>query len=89
MAEKTTKTANEQKPETVKIIIESTETESGDVYLNLNGDGFLIQRDVEVEVPVALLKILDKSVIQTMRQNTKTEKMEPVQIKRFPYSVLR
>lgn len=66
-----------------RIMIPSTETETGDVYLSVNGNSFLIQRDKEVEVSETLKELLDHSVINTVQK--RDGKMVPVQIQRYPY----
>ena len=64
--EKTTKTAEkvEKKtkaaPKKVKIKLPLTRTEKDDVYVGLNGKGYLIKRGVEVEVPFGVAKILER-----------------------------
>lgn len=48
------------KPKKVKIKLPLTRTEKDDVYVGLNGKGYLIKRGVEVEVPVGVAKILER-----------------------------
>ena len=48
------------KPKTVKIKLPLTRTEKDDVYVGLNGKGYLIKRGVEVEVPYGVAKILER-----------------------------
>lgn len=69
-----------------KIRIPSTENETGDVYLAVNGKGYLIQRDQDVEITETLKELLDNSVINTVRR--RDGKMVPVRIQRFPYERL-
>lgn len=67
--EKTDKTAEtaavnaavkkQAKPKTVKIKLPLTRTEKDDVYVGLNGKGYLIKRGVEVEVPCGVAEILE------------------------------
>jgi hypothetical protein len=63
--EKTTKAAEnaavkkQAKPKTVKIKLPLTRTEKDDVYVGLNGKGYLIKRGVEVEVPYGVAEILE------------------------------
>ena len=56
VAEKKTKAA----PKKVKIKLPLTRTEKDDVYVGLNGKGYLIKRGVEVEVPFGVAKILER-----------------------------
>lgn len=48
------------KPKKVKIKLPLTRTEKDDVYVGLNGKGYLIKRGVEVEVPYGVAKILER-----------------------------
>ena len=48
----------ENKPKTVKIKLPLTRTEKDDVYVGLNGEGYLIKRGEVVEVPVGVAEIL-------------------------------
>lgn len=59
---KTTETAVKVKaaPKKVKIKVPLTRTEKDDVYVGLNGKGYLIKRGVEVEVPYGVAKILER-----------------------------
>ena len=47
-------------PKKVKIKLPLTRTEKNDVYVGLNGKGYLIKRGVEVEVPYGVAKILER-----------------------------
>lgn len=47
-------------PKKVKIKLPLTRTEKDDVYVGLNGKGYLIKRGVEVEVPYGVAKILER-----------------------------
>ena len=47
-------------PKKVKIKLPLTRTEKNDVYVGLNGKGYLIKRGVEVEVPFGVAKILER-----------------------------
>jgi hypothetical protein len=52
-----TKTATPAQ-ETVNIVIASTERDSSDVFIAVNGHNFLIQRDQEVTVPKYIYDLL-------------------------------
>lgn len=54
----TTNPTTEKKPKTVKIKLPLTRTEKNDVYVSLNGTGYLIKRGEEVEVPAGVAEIL-------------------------------
>lgn len=54
------KTAKAKSPKKVKIKLPLTRTEKDDVYVGLNGKGYLIKRGVEVEVPFGVAKILER-----------------------------
>lgn len=54
----TTNTTTEKKEKTVKIRLPLTRTEKNDVYVSLNGTGYLIKRGEEVEVPAGVAEIL-------------------------------
>lgn len=48
------------KAKKVKMKLPLTRTEKDDVYVGLNGKGYLIKRGVEVEVPYGVAKILER-----------------------------
>lgn len=54
------KAAKAKTPKKVKIKLPLTRTEKDDVYVGLNGKGYLIKRGVEVEVPYGVAKILER-----------------------------
>lgn len=57
----TEKTANAVNNETVKITLPLTREKQADVFVGYNGQNFLLQRGVELEVPVAVYEILQNS----------------------------
>ena len=60
MAENKTAENKTVKVKKVKIKLPLTRTEKDDVYVGLNGKGYLIKRGVEVEVPFGVAKILER-----------------------------
>ncbi len=57
-------------PETVTIMIASTERDSSDVFVAVNGQNFMIQRDQEVTVPKYIYDLL-KSAKETVYKQSK------------------
>ncbi len=82
-----------RKQKKVKIIIPKTEQEKGDVYIAVNGHNYLIQRGQEVEIPEDVLQVLDHAVIEEYVQKRSPDgegyTMEKVEVKRFPYQIVR
>lgn len=75
----------------VKIKVHKTgrPEESADVYVGVNGIGFQIQRGVEVEVPLPVLKVLEDAIqtayVETPTADGKSEyKPHPVQA--YPFT---
>jgi mRNA deadenylase 3'-5' endonuclease subunit Ccr4 len=66
---RTAKTATPEQ-ETVTIIIASTERDSSDVFIAVNGHNFLIQRDQEVTVPKYIYDLI-KSAKETVYKQSK------------------
>ena len=60
MAENKTAENKTVKVKKVKIKLPLIRTEKDDVYVGLNGKGYLIKRGVEVEVPFGVAKILER-----------------------------
>jgi|Deesub1362B_J571_1020462.scaffolds.fasta_scaffold49338_2 hypothetical protein len=73
-----------------KIRIPSHEGPSGsdDVFVSVNGRDYLIQRDVEVEVPAAVLSALSNAVITDYVTDKDGRIIKERLIPRFPYQVL-
>lgn len=46
----------------VKVFIPSSRDEDSDVYVSVNDRTYLVQRDVEVEVPVSVAKVIRQSI---------------------------
>jgi hypothetical protein len=51
-----------------KIIIPSTETEMDDVFVGINGYTYQIKRDVAVEVPESVIKVLQDAKVTKYKQ---------------------
>lgn len=47
--------------ETVKIKLPLTREKQGDVFVSINGQNWLLQRGVEIEVPKAVAEVLENS----------------------------
>lgn len=64
MAKETTKAVNEEKKEKpqgekrVTIMLPLSRNEKDDVYVGINGKGYLIKRGEPVEVPVSVAEVL-------------------------------
>lgn len=60
MAKETNKAVNEEKQvaKKVTIMLPLTRSEKDDVYVGINGKGYLIKRGEAVEVPVAVAEVL-------------------------------
>jgi len=76
-------------PEKVKVIFRSTEGVGGkdDIFIGLNGQSFLIKRDEPVEVPRALLNVIDDAIM-TIYEQTESGLSKPRDIPRFPYEIV-
>jgi len=69
----------------VKVIFHNTKDDSGDVYVALNGVGYLVQREQEVEVPADVLGVIDLAVETQHSRGAKGEEIVK-DIKRYPYT---
>lgn len=73
----------------VKIKIPSTEREKDDVSVGINGHVFLIKRDEFVEVPVAVIEVLNNAKMtvytQKKREDGEGYELVPAEAQRFPY----
>jgi len=72
-----------------RIVIDSTETQKEDVHVAVNGHTYCIQRDKEVELPLAVIEVLDnaKTTVykQVKRENGEGYDLVPSEVRRFPY----
>lgn len=71
-----------------KIIIHEQDNfdENRDVFVGLNGYGYLIKRGKEVVVPDGIVNVLKESVITTIKKNPDTGEDEVRNIPRFSFS---
>lgn len=70
----------------LKVVFHNTATETGDIFLQLNGVGYQIQREEEVSLPTDVLGVADLSVITMFERDHKGAELSR-DIKRFPYSL--
>lgn len=79
----------QRKQKKVKIRIPSTEAVGGkdDVYINVNGVGYIIQRDQDVEVPESVYCALDDAQ-QTIYKQDKDGALVPRKVHRYPFSLV-
>lgn len=68
----------------VKITIASTETSKEDVKVGINGHVYQIPRDVECEVPEAVLHALENAKIISFRQQKRPDGEEGMEMVAFP-----
>lgn len=78
----------------LKIVISSTETQKEDVKVGVNGHVYQIPRDVECEVPEAVVTALENAKITMYRQQKRADgeegmEMIPYDVARFPMSIRR
>jgi len=73
----------------VKLRIPSTEAIGGkdDVYVGVNGVGYLIKRDEDVSVPESVYFALDDAK-QTIFKQEKDGSLSPRKVHRFPFSLV-
>jgi hypothetical protein len=71
-----------------KIIIHEQDNfdENRDVFVGLNGYGYLIKRGKEVVVPEGVVNVLKESIITTIKKNPDTGEDEVRNIPRFSFS---
>lgn len=71
----------------VKIRIASTESDKSDVFVGVNGVGFLIMRDVDVEVPEAVYEVLNNA--KQMLYKSVNGELVAREVHSYPFSVVR
>jgi len=77
----------------IKIIIPSTETDREDVKIGICGYPYAIMRDVPVEVPLSVVKVLQDAIVTTYKQVPRDGKGEgfdlvPFESMRYPFRVI-
>ena len=77
----------------VKINIPATESEKDDVVVQINGYAFQIKRGVDVEVPEAVVQVLENAKILSYSQVSRTDgegkELVGIETQRIPFSVKR
>jgi len=78
-----------KKTEKKRIIIHNSPEPGGkeDVFVSINGKSYNIKREKEVEVPVAVLGVLDDAVMILYEKDDKGKLVEKT-VKRFSYSIV-
>lgn len=73
----------------VKIRIPTTENSDGQspVFVSVNGHPYLIQRDVEVEVPDSVVGVLENATTTTYKMID--NEMVPREVQTYPFSIVR
>lgn len=72
----------------VRILIHATETEKEDVAVGINDYVYQIQRGKEVEVPVAVLNVLNDAVVKKFEPASDGKSMVERSFQRFNVQVL-
>lgn len=67
------------------VIFHNTQTDTGDVFAQINGVAYQIQREEKVDIPLHVLSTLDNCIITVFERNSKGEEITR-DIKRFPYT---
>ena len=70
-----------------KVVFHNTAEDTGDIFLQLNGVGYQIQREEEVSIPPDVLGVADLAVITMFERDGKGKELTR-DIKRFPYSLV-
>jgi hypothetical protein len=81
----------EDKDNTATIVIEEQDGDEnqGDVFVGLNGRAFLIQRGVEVTVPIGVLSILKNAIQTKLIQDIETREKKYKDVPRFNVRIVR
>ena len=79
------------RPKTIRIILEENDDiPPTGLFLGLNGKGFMIQAGMEVDIPLALIEILDHAITSLPQVHQQTRRVIGYrQRMRFPYRVIR
>lgn len=76
---------NEVKCRMFKVTIMATEQDKDPAKLSVNGHMMLVRRGVEVILAEPYVECLNAAVINTVEKNPETERMQAVQIQRYPF----
>lgn len=68
-----------------RVTIMATEQDKDPAKLSVNGHMMLVRRGVEVILAEPYVECLKAAVINTVEKNPETEKMQAVQIQRYPF----
>lgn len=79
---------NEVKCRMFKVTIMATEQDKDPAKLSVNGHMMLVRRGVEVILAEPYVECLKAAVINTVEKNPETEKMQSVQIQRYPFMAM-
>lgn len=81
-----------KKQKKVRIMIPSSEKERDAVQVGVNGYIYNIPRDVEVDVPEAVIEVLNNAKITSYSLKPRTEgegnEMVPQEVRRIPYQTV-
>jgi len=69
----------------LKVVFHNTQEDTADIFTQVNGVAYQIQREKEVALPPHILQNLDNCVITVFERGAKGEEITR-DIKRFPYS---
>lgn len=79
---------NEVKCRMYKVTIMATEQDKDPAKLSVNGHMMLVRRGVEVILAEPYIEVLKAAVINTVEKNPETERMQHVQIQRYPFMAM-
>jgi len=68
-----------------KVIFHNTQEDTSDVFAQINGVAYQIQREKEVNIPNEVLATLDNCIITKFERDSTGSEIER-DIKRFPYT---
>lgn len=71
---------------TRRVTIHSTQDDSGDVKLGVNGRLMLVQRNTPVDLPEAFFEVLKNARIETIAKDPDTGRESIITMQRYPYS---
>lgn len=85
-----TKSSRKPKSDRIKVRFHNQEGIPGgtdDIFVGVNGKGYQIQREKDVDLPKAVLHAIDNAVITRTERDADGVEVDR-DIKRFPYSVV-